>query len=264
MQYVDKVIILTGATGGIGRVLAKSLSERGAKLLLIARNELTLVELNLALGKKHDCLSVDVTTTQGRDLVIERAKTIGANMLINAAGIGQFDSIENISEQDFEQAIAVNLLAPICLCKRFLADIRTSAPCIIVNIGSALGSIGYPYYTSYCASKFGLRGFTEALHRELSATDDQVFYFAPRATATSMNSSLVDQMNNKLGNTIDTPEHVAKAFIEQLDKRSSRKVVGWPEKLFARLNGFFPELVDRAIAKKIDDIRQFIHTVQQS
>jgi short-subunit dehydrogenase len=190
-------------------------------------------------------------------MLLSRADEIKANVLVNNAGVSQFNRLENISEQAFKEAVDINLLAPIFLTKSFFQLGDTTGK-IVINVGSALGSIGYPFYTSYCATKFGLKGFTEALQRELSQSKNQVLYFAPRATATSINSKAVDMMNKQLGNHVDQPQWVAQALVQQLSSLNKRKSLGWPEKLFARLNGLFPELVDRAIAKQMPILKNFI------
>ena len=94
------------------------------------------------------------------------------------------------------------------LCQGLLPLLRNRPEAAIVNIGSTFGSIGHPGFATYCASKFGLRGFTETLRRELADTEVQVYYVAPRATRTDMNSAAVVQLNEELGNAMDPPDVV--------------------------------------------------------
>jgi short-subunit dehydrogenase len=265
MDFSSQTLVLTGATGGIGQAIAQALAAKGARLLLVARHEddLRLLAEQLAASNgtedKYHWVRADLTTTMGRYAIIEAAKKMNANGLINNAGISQFDALKNITEEDFHQAMEINLLAPICLSRAFLYQFNQQQNKTVVNVGSALGSIGFPYYTSYCASKFGLRGFTEALKRELADTQHTVLYFAPRATQTTMNSDAVNQMNAMLGNSIDSPQKVAEALIAQLSSGASRTIVGWPEKLLALLNGLLPGVVDKALAKKLKSISHLIH-----
>ena len=128
---------------------------------------------------------------------------------------------------------------------------------VIVNVGSAFGSIGYPGFSGYCASKFGLRGFTEALKRELAASQVRVLYFAPRATDTSINSAAVVEMNQQLGTRMDSPDFVAAQLLAQLKSSQSRRFLGWPEQLFVRLNALFPAIVDKALRGKLAIITKF-------
>ncbi|MDY6949446.1 MAG: SDR family NAD(P)-dependent oxidoreductase [Pseudomonadota bacterium] len=132
-----------------------------------------------------------------------------------------------------------------------------SAQAHIVNIGSVLGTIGFAGNSVYCATKFGLRGFSEALRRELADTGIKVHYFAPRATRTAFNSDLVDDMNDALGNASDEPADVARSIVRALQADRLEYVIGWPEKFFARLNALLPRLVDMALRPKLPTIRKF-------
>jgi short-subunit dehydrogenase len=127
-----------------------------------------------------------------------------------------------------------------------------------VFVGSTFGSIGYPGYSAYCATKFGLRGFTEALRRELADSLVQVMYFAPRATATAMNPESVTQLNRALGNAMDPPDQVAAQLIAAMKRDQRRCFLGWPEKLLVAINGVLPRLVDRAMLKQLPVIRRFL------
>jgi short-subunit dehydrogenase len=128
----------------------------------------------------------------------------------------------------------------------------------ILNMGSTFGSIGYPGYSAYCASKFGLRGFTEALRRELSDSDIRVLYFAPRATATKLNSENVIALNKELGNAMDLPDIVAAQVEKMFISGGPHQVFwGWPEKLFARINQCIPMLVDNALQKQLPAIKKY-------
>lgn len=263
MKIKDSIVVITGATGGIGAAVAKKLVEQGAQLLLIARNEGNLKvlqeQLNVSSGKEHYYLSADITTHQGRLAIINKAQVLQANMLINGAGVSDFSAFEDVTEQALDHAMKINLTAPMMLTQLFLKQGGDDAEHAkyIVNIGSVLGSIGFPCYSSYCASKFGLRGFTESLQRELANSNHQVFYFSPRATDTSINSDAANDMNKALGNKVDTPEQVASALVAQIIKEKRRVTVGWPERLFVRVNGFIPTLVDYALRKKLNKIKQF-------
>ncbi|RVU37023.1 SDR family oxidoreductase [Rheinheimera riviphila] len=261
-QLAGKRVLLTGATGGIGRAVARRLATAGASLLLVARQPEALLALRQQLPGQHSCFSADLTSTEELQALAEFVNTTGGiDMLINNAGTSQFALT---AEQNYPAQIALNLLAPMQLCQLLLPQLQQRTAATIVNIGSAFGSIGYPGFSGYCASKFGLRGFTEALKRELSSKALRVLYFAPRATQTSMNSAAVVAMNQQLGNVMDSPDEVAAQLLKQLQSGQSRWFVGWPEKLFVRLNAFLPELVDRAIKSKQAEIGKYAAGANQS
>jgi short-subunit dehydrogenase len=129
---------------------------------------------------------------------------------------------------------------------------------MVVNIGSSFGSIGFAGFTAYCASKFGLRGFTEALQREFANANIAIHYLAPRAVNTAMNSAKVVAMNAELGNAADEPELVAVAALDLLQcRKSSNRYLGWPERFFVRLNAIFPSLVSGALKKQLVTILRY-------
>ena len=127
----------------------------------------------------------------------------------------------------------------------------------IVNLGSIFGSIGFPCFASYSASKFALRGFSEALRRELTGTGIGVTYVAPRFTRTAFNRSAVTRMANALKMNQDDPESVAASVIAAIERNDRERYLGWPEKLFVRINSILPRLVDPRLIKQVDLMRPF-------
>jgi len=152
----------------------------------------------------------------------------------------------------------VNLRSAMLVARHFVPRFRKAGMGGLVFVGSTFGSIGFPGYTAYCASKFGLRGFTEALRRELADTPVQVVYVAPRATATAMNPEPVNELNRALGNAMDAPETVAAQILQAMEKDERRRFLGWPEKLFVVINGILPKMVDKAMLKQLPVIRRFL------
>eukprot|EP01034_Spumella_vulgaris_P007222 gene7222-9196_t len=124
--------------------------------------------------------------------------------------------LEQLEDSDINAMLAVNISAPICLTKILLPLLKQASSAMVVNVGSTYGSIGYPGYASYCASKFALRGFSEALRRELSDTRVGVLYVAPRATSTPMNSPAAQALNDALNANVDDPQTVASAVIRAI------------------------------------------------
>lgn len=252
------ICIITGATGGIGQAIAHLLDAQGFQLILHGRNELKLKALQESLNGNHHIICGDLNNAEVRHVLIDEVfedREHLPTMLINNAGISQFKSFDEIDGDDIESLITSNLIATIDFTRLFLSRVRQGST--IVNVGSAFGAIGYPGYSLYCASKFGLRGFTEALIRELANSEHRVCYFAPRATSTSINSASVQQMNTELGNNSDSPEFVAQELLTLINSKSIRKTVGWPEKFFVRINGVLPEIVDKSISKQTKEILTF-------
>jgi len=257
-MLTNKVILLTGANGGIGSALAHALTAAGATLILNGLEESRLTTLAEELGGEHEILVGNIATTDGRKTIATYCQQheTGVHMLINNAGIGCFESFINMDEEKVIALINVNLTSTMLLTQALLPILKTQQEAQIINIGSTFGSIGFPGFTVYSASKFGIRGFTEALNRELKDSSVSVRYFAPRATETTLNDTHVNALNTALKTTVDTPEQVANEFLAFIKSNDPRCFVGWPEKLFARINGSFPSVVDNAIGKQLPIIQR--------
>lgn len=257
MDLANKLILLTGATGGIGRAIASKLAAGGARLVLVGRDDGKLQKVQAALPGVHARLVADINETAGRDLVTKHCRRYRIDVLVNAAGVLDFRFYEKQDSALVESMLVTNLLSPMLLCQQLIPVLKLRPEAAIVNIGSIFGSIGHPGFTAYCASKFGLRGFTESLQRELADSSVRVFYLAPRATRTKLNSSAVTGLNEALGNSTDTPEQVAEELMHMLSGNQRQRFMGWPEKLFVRVNSLFPGVVHNALVKKLPVIRQF-------
>jgi short-subunit dehydrogenase len=259
-------VLLTGAGGGIGGAIAAELLAQGATVLLVDINEAALRRcVNGELQPFADRVDVyiaDLTSADDRARLAEFARTWrgGVNVLINNAGVSHFRLLEEQPGEEVDLALAVNVQAPIHLCRLLVPHLQRQANAHILNTGSVFGSLGYPAYTVYSATKFAIRGFSEALRRELADTTVRVHYLAPRATRTGINTAAVDSMNAELGVAMDTPPVVARAVRQMLETGTVEAVVGWPEKFFVRLNSVLPRLVDGSLRKQLPVIRRHART----
>jgi short-subunit dehydrogenase len=254
--------LVTGGAGGIGSAIAGELLGRGAAVLLVDRDA---AALERAVARFPDAaervgtLAADLTRAEDRRRLWSEAITWrgGINVLINNAGVNHFGLFAEQPSEQIERAVAINLLAPLHLCRELLPHLQRQPEACILNTGSVFGAIGYPGYAVYSATKFAVHGFTEALRRELADSRVKVRYVAPRATRTGLNTSAVERMNAELGVAMDPPEKVARAACDLLTGRRTEAVLGWPEKLFARINGVLPRLVDGALVKQLPVIRRY-------
>ncbi len=173
-----KTVLITGAGGGFGQELTRLLLEAGSLLILA---DLRAASLKLAVetliarfdqppaGRVLGLLEADLASPEGAEILHRqcRAITPQLDILVNNAGIGISGSFENVPRQRWEQLMQLNLLAPMRLTSLFLPDMVARRSGHIVNISSVAGLVGAPGLTAYCASKFGLRGFSEALYADV-------------------------------------------------------------------------------------------------
>lgn len=266
----DQNILLTGATGGIGKEIAELLAAEGANLILVDIDSSRLGQLSRAIngtdGKNIRTVEADLGISRDRD---ELAVLIYDNyphldVLINCAGINEFALFSDLAEEAMEKIINVNITAPLLLTRMLLPLLEKSEHGQIVNFGSTFGSIGYPGFVTYSATKFAMRGFSEALRRELAKTRISVSYIAPRATRTAINSGPVYAMNSALGVKMDEPRSVALEVLAVVKAgRPVNKYLGWPEKLFVRINQLLPGLVDGSLRKQLDTIIHYAGAPQK-
>ncbi|WP_027906694.1 SDR family oxidoreductase [Pseudomonas sp. Rh2] len=258
MRLSDCVVVLTGASGGIGLELADQLCAAGARVLAVSRHLGKLSSLMNRYPQQLRWQAADLCSAEGRGEVLAAARAMGGfNVLINAAGVNRFALIEQLDEAALDELFDLNIKAAVKLTRICLPLLREQPAALVVNVGSTYGSIGYPGYATYCASKFALRGFSEALRRELADTTVSVLYAAPRATRTAMNSSAATALNQALKVGMDDPQNVARAVLAAVQSDRNELYLGWPEKLFVRLNGMLPGVVDRALRKQLPLIRRY-------
>lgn len=260
---IDRMsVLLTGASGGIGAAMAEALMNGGARVLLVARTPAPLTELAARLGRPSGAagrvaaLAVDITHATERQVLAQVAAERGVNVLINSAGTPCFGPFASMSDAQIAAVMTTNLIAPIQLARALLPQLLAQPQARLLNIGSTLGRLGLPGYAAYGASKFGLRGFTEALRREFADSGLRVQYLGPRATRTAFNDRRVDAYNAATGARVDAPEWVARAAVRLLEDGAAERFLGFPEALAVRLNSVFPAWLDRAFGKHGAALRQ--------
>lgn len=261
MKARDMNVLLTGATGGIGRCTAERLAAGGASLLLTARNEARLAALGRELSRyegRIEYVAADIATSEGRTRIADAARRFdgGINVLINNAAINEFGAFDQQSASDVASVIQTNAVAPISLTHSLLPELQHRDEAAIVNVGSIIGSIGLPGQVAYCSSKFALHGFSEALRRELKNSRIDVVYVAPRTTDTDLNDAELRAQNGRLGVAVDDAAVVARRIVTALEGRRRETFLGWPERLFVKLNACLPGLVDRAVHQQADMLFQ--------
>ena len=264
---VWKHVLITGAAGGIGAEICQQLLTSSEKMTLVGRSEPALLQLKQRLLQQKpqqtiDIITCDLVNAQQRSELASQVTNV--DLLINNAGTLALDFLSEQTSQQIQQQIELNLLAPIDLTRLLLNQLEQQPSASIVNIGSALGFIGMPAHSVYCASKAGLQSFSESLRRELSDSNISVLHIAPRATDTQLNDQRMRHLNQQTGSKTDSARWVAEQVVAAINKQTAETVLGWPEKLFARINKIAPSVVDNALAKKLPTVRQCLNPSTQS
>jgi short-subunit dehydrogenase len=263
MQLNGKRILLTGATGGVGQPIAMLLAQKGAILALVGRDAAKLNALRAkleAVGGQAFCIVADFNVAGTIARVSDEAKQhLGQiDVLINNAGILDFIALQDQADARIAEMIHTNVTVPIQLTKALLSDFQTKNQGYFVFVGSVFGSLGFPHFASYCASKFAVHGFSQALRRELVDTNIGVTYIAPRGIKTAMNDAKTIAMWEKSGSKMDSPEHVASIVVKALEQEKQEVFIGQPQSFFAWLNGVAPKLVNIGLKKQTALARHFL------
>ncbi len=262
MELKNKRIILTGATGGIGKHIALLLARKGSHLALVGRNANNLEELANEINNKGGNASSIVADFElagaARQVAIQAHEKLGGiDILINNAAIMDFIRFEDQSPERIAHMIQTNVTATIQLAHAVLPQFKAVGQGHFVMIGSILGSLGFPYYATYCASKFAVHGFSQALRRELVDTDIGVTYIAPRGVNTPLNDATTLAMLAKTGGNLDEPEKIAAIVVKALEQEKQEVFIGQPESFFAWLNGVAPKIVNIGLKKQARVAKSF-------
>lgn len=257
-------VLITGATGGLGEALARAFAAAGADLLLSGRDRGRLTVLAESLrgaGRTVAIVNADLTREDDLASLVAAARDFQIDVLVNNAGALAFGLYEDQSWPEIARLLETNLAAPMRLTGALLPWLRTRPRAAIVNVGSTFGSLPFPGFAGYSASKAGLRGFSRALRRELADSAITVVHVAPRAIATPLNPPAVDALNRALRSHVDLPEAAARGIVAALRAGCGLRHLGFPERLFAWLDGVAPAVIDRALAGKLATIRRFARPI---
>ena len=181
--YRGKTVLITGGSRGLGLALARELSAQGANLTLVARDpaELEAVRKELNCGSRCHTVIADARKEEQIAYAVNAAvQQFGQlDILINNAGMISVAPFDNFTNQDFEDALAIHLWAPLFAIRAALPHFRAQGSGQIVNIASVGGKIGLPHLVPYCASKFALVGLSDALRTELRRENIYVTTICP-------------------------------------------------------------------------------------
>lgn len=246
-----KTVLITGAGSGIGAALAVEADRLGHRLILVGRRAEPLQATASGLRQPARIATADLTTPEGRARIAAEVAESGLDILINNAGMVPTGPLGRIADAGIEAALALNIAAPIAL-TRDLIPALARARGQVVNMGSVFGDIGFPYFSLYSSTKFALRGFSEALRRELAPQSVAVTYIAPRATRTAAAENF-SALVGPMAMTLDTPEAVARHAWRAILARKREQFPPSRERLFVALQRRWPGLIDKSLIRLARD-----------
>lgn len=190
-RFTDRVAVVTGSAGGIGRAVAEALARKGCHLALADIDEEGLAETARrveALGRRATTHRVDVSDrAQMESFVVAVEAAHGrVDVLVNNAGVTVAATFEEQSLEDFAWVVGINLWGVVYGCKLFIPLLARQDEAYVVNLSSMFGLMGMPRQTSYCATKFAVRGLSESLAVELADTSVRVLSVHPGGVRTNI------------------------------------------------------------------------------
>lgn len=246
MKLKDKVIVITGASSGIGREVSARLAEKGAKLALLGRR---LPELEASAGEFEKsgagaiAIRTDVTSRDDvNGAVNEAVKKFGKiDVVINDAGIGHYAPLETMKLDEFEYMLRVNIFGPLYMIQAAVPHLKASKG-MIVNISSGLSKRALPFLSAYGSTKAMLNMMSDGLRMELKSYGVRVLTYNPPATDTPF-------IKNRMGGMKLAPaKRVAASIVDAIEKEK-REVS--ESGFLSFMNFFAPKMLDNLFYKNM-------------
>lgn len=249
--FKDKVVLITGASSGIGLAAARSFAARGATLMLAARDAARLDEAVLLCRNSGGRCEAVVTDIQSTEQVVHLVKsTIESfgriDVLVNNAGMGTQGLFHLQPWSSIEQTLQTNLTGALAVSHAVIPQMVAQKSGVIVNVSSVIGKRAIPLLSAYCATKFALWGFSDSLRRELRPLGIHVCHFCPAATRTDFQrrGGLVAAANAV------SAELVGEALVYAVTHKKNEYIVSRLERLLIKAHLLAPNLVNFLLGYK--------------
>jgi NAD(P)-dependent dehydrogenase (short-subunit alcohol dehydrogenase family) len=256
MRLGGRTAVVTGGGGGIGRAVAVSLARRGCHLALADIDEAgmegtaDLVRSSGVRVSRHRLDVADRAAVKGFPALVA-AEHGGVDVLVNNAGVAVGGTFEQVSEEDFEWLFEINFWGVVRMTRALLPQLRASGDARIVNLSSVFGLVAPPEQVAYAASKFAVRGFSEALRHELEGSGVGVTVVHPGGVATSIaekarvpagvSDEEVARRHERFRKLLRLPPEVAgETIVRGVERRQPRVLVGSDARLISMIARALP------------------------
>lgn len=254
MNPKDRVVILTGATQGIGRATTYTLAQAGCKLVLAARSAELLQKLAEEL-RQAVAIPTDMgDTLQAAALAQKTVEVFGRiDVIINNAAIGVRDRVVDLREAEARRVMDVNYFGPLGLIQAAIPHLRhNSEGGLIINVSSIVGRRAMPGLAGYCASKAALEKFAESLRVEVAPDNIRVSTVYPGVTATKFNdNSLGESQIGRGRRTGVPPERVAQAILNTIRREQRDVFITLLDRTFVTVSAAWPWLMDKLLSRRL-------------
>ncbi|HEU4507364.1 MAG TPA: SDR family NAD(P)-dependent oxidoreductase [Pyrinomonadaceae bacterium] len=267
MRLDGRTAVITGAAAGIGRAIAVSLARRGCHLALADIDEAGMAgtaDLVQAYGVRvsRHCIDVADRTAVAAFPSIVEAEHSGVDVLINNAGVAVGGTFEQVSDEDFEWLFEINFWGVVRMTRAFLPLLRASGDARVVNLSSVYGLIAPPEQVAYAASKFAVRGFSEALRHELEGSGVGVTVVHPGGIATSIaekarvpagvSEEEIARRHERYRKLLRLPPEIAgETIVRGIERRQPRILIGSDAKAISLIARLVPVSYWKLLALRI-------------
>lgn len=249
MDFKNKVVLITGASSGIGKETAIQFAKKGAHVVIVARRKQILEELSYDLKKFNitilffECdVSDKFQVERMSRLVLEKFGSI--DILVNNAGFAVYGSFSDLTTEEIESQMATNYFGMIYCTKNFLPSMIAKKSGHIVNVASVAASFGLPGIASYCASKFAMLGFSEGLKHELKGTGVGITVVSPIMVRTNFFDHPSFKKLPKYSPMSLSDETVAKAILRAANSPRLEIIVPSIIRIAVWMKNTFPYLIN--------------------
>ena len=265
MDFKNKVILITGASSGIGKETAIKFAKLGANIILVARRKDNLEQVANELKEFNVVTLVCQCDVSKKDQVKEMSKIVfkkfeSVDILVNNAGFAIYGSVSNLTIDEIESQMETNYFGMIYCIKNFLPSMLKKKSGHIVNVASVAASFGLPGIASYCASKFAMLGFSEGLKHELKNTGVGITVVSPIMVRTNFFEHPSFEKMPKFSPTSLSSQTVAKAILKAANSSRLEIIVPSVVRGAVWMKNTFPYFINpilgKSFKKQLDFIRK--------